>query len=534
MKALFWADQKAEEIASRKKYSYLDKEFSQKKYVVKTSASISGALHIGRLSDTIRSETVVRALRDSGYESELIWVAEDMDPLRRVPEGVPKEYEQYIGCPVSNIPDPWGCHSSYAEHHVEEYMRALPEFVAVEMRRYSMKEEYKNGRFKKYIETMLGRRGEVIEIQNRYREHPLPADWVPWTPVCDNCGRIITPRVNVVDRRVHYACKDYKFENSIARGCGHEGEKDPLSGDGKLMWKGEWAAEWARWDVAAEGAGKEYVVPSSAWWINSEIVERLLDHPAPTPIFYEHIMIEGTKMSASLGNVVYPREWLEVAPPELLRFLYNKKLMKTRSLSWRELPHLYEEFDLYARVYHGEEKVENEREEAHMKRLYELSQLAKIEKPLKLPFVHAALVAQIYSDEEGIVSSLMRSGHYDEGSKEGLLARIRYAGNWAKKYASTEERFSPPGDVSEIKGQLSTEQKLFLADLAKRLSAERTPDEIQNEVFNSANAKGLPASKAFESIYLAVLGRKRGPKAGTLLASFDRKWVMERLRKVGE
>lgn len=533
MKALFWADQKAEEIASRKKYRYLDREFERKKYVVKTSASISGALHIGRLSDTIRGDTMVRALRDNGYDAELIWVAEDMDPLRRIPEGVPQDYEEYIGCPVSNIPDPWGCHTSYAEHHVDEYMGVLHEFISVEMHRYSMRKEYERGKFKEYISAMLDHLGEVIEIQNRYRDHPLPSDWIPWTPICDNCGRIITPRVNVRDGKVLYTCRDYKFEKSVALGCGHEGEKDPLSGDGKLMWKGEWAAQWARWDVAAEGAGKEYVVPSSAWWINSEIAEQILDHPAPTPIFYEHLMIDGTKMSASLGNVVYPREWLEVAPPELLRFFYNKKLMKTRSFSWRELPNLYDEFDLYARIYHGEEAVENEREASHMKRLYEFTQLTEVKRPSKLPFSHAALVSQVYTEEESTVSSLERSGHYEEDSKAELLERVRYAGNWARKYAPADERFGTEGRVSNVKGQLSMEQKTFLSDLADWLTVERGPGEIQEEIFKSAAEKGLPTSKAFESVYLTVLGRKRGPKAGPLLASLDRKWLIERFREVG-
>ncbi len=531
MKALFWADQKAEEIISRKKYVYVDKEFERKKFIVKTSASISGTLHIGRLSDTIRGETVVRALLDKGYDAELIWVAEDMDPLRRIPEGVPKEYEEYIGCPVSNIPDPWDCHSSYAEHHIAEYMQVLPEFIAVEMKRYSMKEEYKKGIFTKYIKASLDHLTEMIEIQNRYRDHPLPEDWIPWTPICDNCGKIITPRVNVKDDKVHYVCKDYKFAKSTAQGCGHEGEKDPLSGDGKLMWKGEWAAEWARWDVAAEGAGKEYVVPSSAWWINSEIAERILDQPAPTPIFYEHIMIDGTKMSASLGNVVYPREWLEMAPPELLRFFYNKKLMKTRSFSWSELPNRYDEFDRHARLYHGEETVENEREAAHMKRLYELSQLAEVKRPLKLPFSHAALVSQVYSNDEGIVSSLERSGHYEEELKEELLERIGYAGNWSKKHTPQEERFDSKR-VSEIKDQLSVDQKAFLAGFAEWLKADHSPEEIHAEIFKSAKENGLPLGKAFETLYLAVLGRKRGPKAGPMLASLDMGWLIKRLNEV--
>lgn len=532
MKPLFWAHQKAEEIVTNKRYRYLDKTFERDKYIVKTSASISGALHIGRLSDSIRGDAVVRAILDMGKEVELIWVAEDMDPLRRIPDGVPAEYAEYIGCPVSNIPDPWGCHSSYAEHHVSAYFEVLQEFVSADMTRYSMREEYRQGSFKKFIQALLNEREKVVEIQNRYREQPLGPDWIPWTPICDNCGKIITPRVRLEEGKAVYVCKDYRFEQSIAKGCGHEGEKDPLRDEGKLMWKSEWAAQWVRWGVGAEGAGKEYVVPSSAWWINSEITERIFDYPAPTPIFYEHIMIDGKKMSASLGNVVYPKDWLEVAPAQLLRFFYNKKLMKTRSFTWSELPKLYDEYDHHARVYHGLEKVENEREAEHMRALYAMAQLGEPEKPVNLPFSHAVLVAQIFKAEDDRVASLGRSGHYSEEQREELLRRMEFAERWAKRYAPVDARISLEKDASAVKSKLTEGQRRFLSALADELRKENTADEIQNQIYKLAESIGLPKDKAFEAVYLAILGRNRGPKAGSLIASLDVEWTRARLKEM--
>jgi lysyl-tRNA synthetase class 1 len=114
---LFWADALAKEITERKRYRYIKKAIKHpEQHTVKTSASLSGVLHIGRLSDSIRGESVHKALSDS-VKSRFIWVAEDMDPLRSIPEGVPKSFIKYIGMPVTDVPDPDGCHSSYAEHH---------------------------------------------------------------------------------------------------------------------------------------------------------------------------------------------------------------------------------------------------------------------------------------------------------------------------------------------------------------------------------------------------------------------------------
>src|SRR3989344_2283425 len=155
--ALFWADQLADEIIKRKDYHYIKgKKFPEfREYVVKTAASLAGVLHIGRLSDTIRSATVHRALLDAGVKSKLIWVSDDMDPLRKIPKGVPSNFEKYLGSPVSMIPDHEKCHESYALHHLEEYLKVIKEFIFEDLEIFSMAAEYKKGSFIPYIKQLI-------------------------------------------------------------------------------------------------------------------------------------------------------------------------------------------------------------------------------------------------------------------------------------------------------------------------------------------------------------------------------------------
>jgi lysyl-tRNA synthetase class 1 len=523
---LFWADQKAEEIAGRKHFTYVEKDIKPfEKYVVKTSASISGVLHIGRLSDTIRGESVVRALLDKDFNAELIWVAEDMDPLRKVPEGVPKEFESYIGIPVTDIPDPWECHENYASHHIEKYLEVLHEFVGVDMIRYSMMREYRKGSFRPFIQKMLENLEAVIEIQNKYRDknNPLKEGWAPWTPVCKNCGKIITPRVKgFTGGRVHYVCEDYNFESSTARGCGYEGEADPLRHEGKLMWKGEWAAQWALWEVCSEGAGKEYAVPNSAFYVNGELCERILDFPMPVPIFYEHLMIDGKKMSASVGNVVYPHDWLEVAPPELLRFLYNKKLMKTRNFSWSDLPNLYDEYDRTAAGYW------NDRLTPAQRRLFEMTHLKRqLPPPLGIQFSMAAFLSKIFFDKASFIKSVKRTGHYSEENHVSVIDRLTMARLWAEKYGVG----IPSLLVDPSKVKLEDKQKLFLKRLANFIEEKGySEDEIQARIYDISKEIGISTKEAFKAIYLTILGEERGPKAATLIAALDKPWVIERFK----
>ena len=522
--SLFWADQVAGKVAQRDRFHFLDKPApKQKEFVIKAANSVSGVLHIGRLSDIIRSESVYRALLEQGHKARLIFVFDDMDPLRRIPEGVPKSYEEHIGKPISRIPDFDGCHQSYSSHFIEEYMKVLHKFVTEKLETYSMSEEYRKGSFAPFIKKLLERHADLVQIQNRHRKEPLRSDWCPWAPVCGQCGRLITPRfLGMEDGKVQYECRDYQFEKHTALGCRHRGTSDPAKADGKLFYKGELAAQWAYWKVSCEGWGKEYQVPGSAFWINGEIAERVLNYPMPVPFFYEHIMVDNVKMSASLGNVVYPREWLEVADPELLRFLYNKRLMTTRSFSWKELPNLYEEHDKAAQIYHGEMKLENEKEQRHVKRLYEISSIGKPKVPVRLGYAHAGMLAQVFSSKEDIIKSLKKTGHYQKEAEAGLLSRVEKARAWVTTRAPEEARFALQ-EKPYTQG-LSDKQKKALSMLAEFLGKHGMDENsLSQQIYSICEEVGLEPKEFYKGAYTALLNREKGPRLVTLLIATGEK-----------
>jgi lysyl-tRNA synthetase class 1 len=541
-KSLFWADQLAEEILRRKRFHYLDKPVPKpSEHVIKTAASLSGVLHIGRLSDTIRCDSVCKAVCERKRKARLIWVADDMDPLRKIPKGLPESYSKHIGMPVTDIPDPRGCHKSYAEHHASKYLEVVSRFVSGRIETHSMREEYRKGSFRRGIQKIIDNRQKIMDIQNRYRpkEKPVSKGWFPWIPVCENCGKIITTRVVSADSgTVKYECRDYKFEKHTAKGCGHRGENDPAKGNGKLLYKGELAAQWMRWNVSSEGFGKEYQVPGSAFWINGEIAEKILGFPMPVPIFYEHLLIDGEKMSASKGNVIYPADWLKAAPPELLRFLYNKKLMKTRSFSWSSLPALYDDYDMHERVYFGEESVANERECGHMKRLYEISQISLPKKlPAQIPFDFAATVSQIFPDERlpEAIDVFRSSGHVKKLSKadeEFLRKRLSYARSWAGLHAPEQFRIrlmeKPPSGL-----KLSQGQKKAIQDLASVLdSGKLGQKELHEQFWEIAKKHGIKPQEFFLAAYRILLGKDSGPKLAPFILAVGQKKAAGILKQV--
>lgn len=527
-KELFWADQLAEKIINRKKFHYIDKKIPKfDVFTVKTSASLSGVLHIGRLSDTIRGESVYRALKDAKVKAKLIWVAEDMDPLRKVPKNVPKDFEKYIGMAVTDIPDPDGSYKSYADRFKSRYFEVLDEFVTTKMEKLSMREEYKKGRFNKYIKKILEKSEEIREIQNRYRTNKLSKGFVPWIPICDNCGKIVTTKVNEIsDGIVKYRCKDYEFETRTAKGCGFKGENDPLKGNGKLLWKSEWAAQWSHWKIVSEGAGKEYQVPNSAFWINAEIVERILNFPMPEPIFYEHLMIDGEKMSASLGNVVYPKDWLEIAPAELLKFFYNKRLMKTRSFSWRNLSKLYDDYDAHMNVYLGKIKLDNKKEEQHMKRLFEISHGKEIQ-PVNISFSHATMIAQIGPTEEDMIRSMEKTGHYDKKNHDIIFERINEARAWLDKYAPDDVKFTVQQEVPQDL-KLSSKEKKALHMVVDALKGKKWNEKtLFEEFYNICKKINIKNTDFFRAAYNVLLNKDRGPKLAPFILALGKEKVIQ-------
>jgi len=529
----FWTDNIARQIVERKKFHFTDDKVPKlKKFVVKSAASISGVLHIGRLSDTIRCEAVYRSLVDAGHKAEFIWTADNVDPLRKIPKGLPESYKQYIGVPVTEIPDPEGCHKSYEAHHKAAYIDVVKKFIQSKMKMLSMREEYLKGSFKEEIKIILNNYETIVEIQNRNRakDRQLSADWSPWQPICENCGKIITPRVKKVENGlVHYVCKDYKFKTQTAIGCGHDGVDDPLKGNGKLLYKSELAVQWYHWKVCSEGFGKEYIVPGSAFWINAEIIERVLKFPMAVPIFYEYLIIDGKKMSASLGNVVYPAAWLEVATPELLRLLFLKDPMRERNFRWLDIPNMMDENDNLEKIYYGEKKVDSERDRITYKRLFELMQIKPLPKkcahlaPFSV-FVEIAKILPGRGQVDFAIEKLKQFGHVATLTpvlRKKIAERLELAKNWYEKYGRTQvTAFEVPHDVRPA-----------ISDLIECIKNEKDGEKIQRALFEIAKKHGIAVQEFFRVIYQILFQSNQGPKLGPYIIDIGKNEVIEKLRE---
>jgi lysyl-tRNA synthetase class 1 len=119
------------------------------------------------------------------FKSELIAFCDDKDGLRKVPAGLPKELEKYLGFPVSTIPDPFGCHKSYGNHMSALLLEAL-DICGIQYNYMSATEVYDKGLLREEIRTILVNAKKVGEIVKQEVGQERYTEVLPFFPVCES------------------------------------------------------------------------------------------------------------------------------------------------------------------------------------------------------------------------------------------------------------------------------------------------------------------------------------------------------------
>ncbi|KXA90918.1 hypothetical protein AKJ63_00595 [candidate division MSBL1 archaeon SCGC-AAA259D18] len=507
--------------------------------VIASGTSISGCLHIGAAPDVFIADAVAKVLEERGESAEAVWYTDDIDPMRRVPWPLSEdEYEKYLGMPYIDIPAPDTEHDNFVEFFKKPFLESLGEF-GVDSVVCSSAEVYGEGRLADQTRIALERSEEIREILNKYRSDPLPEGWLPFDPICEECGKIATTRAyDWEDDHVYYKCE----ESDYVEGCGHKGVADYTKGEGKLTWRVEWPARWKMLGVTCEPFGKDHAAAGGSYDTGKLIAKRVYDYEPPVPVPYEWISLKGEPMSSSKGRVFTLSEWLEIAEPELLRyFIFRSKAKKAKDFDPSfPLLDLYKEYRQLEDVYFGKEEVSESREEQE-KRIYELSQVGEApeEYPQRVPFRLAVVLIQVARDIDYAIDILRRKGVLEEPKDweiDMVEDRLKKAMNWVKKCAPDQAKLKILDELPEVlKERLSSNQKKCLALLAEQISKKDfEPVEIHNRVYETARDKDVEPVELFQAIYLVLLGQKSGPRVGNFLTALEDEFVVERFKEAAE
>lgn len=293
-----------------------------------------------------------------------------------------------------------------------------------------------------------------------------------------------------------------------------------MAGGGKLAWRVDWPARWSILNVTYEPFGKDHASRGGSYATGRRITSEVFGFSAPDFVIYEWISLKGMgDMSSSKGNVLTIRQMLDVVPPDILRYLILRTPPRKSIVldPGEPLLRLIDEYDREA------SKEED-------KRACELSATRKAP-AVGVPYRHLVSVVQMarHSPEE-ILAALERSG-YDITHRQEILDRADYAKRWLGSFAPEDVKFDLQDALPEEAKGLTAQQKKALGALSERLSERMSAEEIHQLLYTIKDELGLEPRDVFEAIYVALLGKPRGPRAGWFLSAMETDFLKRRFRE---
>ncbi|MEM4312178.1 MAG: lysine--tRNA ligase [Nitrososphaerales archaeon] len=518
-----WLDKLASKIISR------EKELKRSLSLIRVESGLgaSGIPHIGSLGDAVRAYGIKLALENMGYKSELIAYSDDMDGLRKVPKGLPEDMVKYISFPVSRIPDPYKCHSSYGEHMSSLLLEALDK-SGIQYRFQSAQDAYKKGLLTEEIVKILENSKIIGEVIKERLNQEKFLKVLPYFPICENCGRIYLANAKEFiedEYKILYKCEGAQISKRWIEGCNHEGEMDIRRGEGKLSWKGEFAARWKALDIRFEAYGKDI---ADSVKINDWISDNILNFPHPYHVQYEMFLDKkGKKISKSIGGSLTPQLWLKYATPQSLLLLLYKRIIGIRRIGLEDIPRYMDEYDRLEDIYFGRIKLDNPAKEIKLKGIYEYINHLK---PPKEPSTHVPYnmlvdLASVAPEEGSIdfIVNRLKSYRILKGeADEGLIKRILLCLEWAKDFKR--------GLTRKIIS-LGEKEKKALWELREVLKWESDAQKIQNYIFEIAKKNQIEPPSFFTLLYRILLNSDRGPRLGPYIVDIGREKVIETIDK---
>ena len=509
-----WIDKLAFELLEREKSIGRNLDLIR----VESGLGASGVPHIGSLGDAVRAYGVKLALENFGYKSELIAYSDDLDGLRKIPEGFPESLQEHIAKPVSLIPDPFGCHESYGMHMSSILLDGLDRVgIKYEFRRAI--DTYKQGLLKDQIHTILQNSSKIGDKISELVGQEKFQKYLPYFPVCANCSKLYTAESTEYlpdEKKVIYNCHDAEIGSNMVKGCGHHGEADITKDLGKLAWKVEFAARWAAFDIRFEAYGKDIM---DSVKVNDWVADEILNYPHPHHVKYEMFLDKGgKKISKSLGNVITAQKWLEFGNPKSILLLLYKRITGARELGFEDIPSLMSEYNELEDIYFGKIKVDNQAKLTKSKGLFEYVNLLNPPKESSMHVNYRLLIelSKIFKEDrtQRVMKKLLDYGVIKNPQPE-IEKMIELAGNYADEFDEQEK----------IEIAMDDSAKKALGLLSTALDAEEEPEDIQNTIYQIAKSNDVQPKDFFKILYQIILGTTRGPKIGPFITDIGRKKV---------
>ncbi|WP_028651533.1 lysine--tRNA ligase [Nocardioides halotolerans] len=517
---------------------------------VSSGASPSGRVHLGNLREFLTVHFVAEELRRRGVATRHLHVWDDYDRFRKVPVGVDPSWSEHIGRPLTKVPDPEGCHDSWAAHFKQPLHDALHD-MGVEMDEVSQTERYESGLYRDAVLTAVAARDRIEEVLARHRtkaaaatdpaaaeseqeaaalaesvasddDEPVGSGDLarfPYKPYCRDCGRD-TVTLTSYDDATHelaYRCDVNGYEGTTNLATDFEG---------KLVWKVDWPMRWAFEHVDFEPAGMDHATPGSSFTVGHTLVEDIFEMPRPAWFGYGFVGFAGVqKMSSSAGGAPTAAEALQVLEAPILRWLYvRRNPRQTFNIDFGpEVLRLYDEWDALGRK--AADPARRDAQVLAFERASATASAGRLPTPERVEsFRLLSSVADITNGDEAQISRIVGA------PVESLEPRLSRAWTWMREYGDrTTIRDVPDADRL---ASLTDDERRWLAELLDRLPEPLDLESTTTLVYGVPKlARGLglddpPTDEVkadqkafFRLLYNLLVDADRGPRLPTLFVA---------------
>jgi len=516
-----------------------------------SGASPSGPVHLGNLREFLTVHFVAEEIRRRGIPVRHLHSWDDYDRFRKVPAGVDPAWNEHIGRPLSAVPDPWGCHVSWAEHFKEPLQQALRE-MGVEMEEVSQTVQYRAGAYRDQILTAVSRRDDIERVMSRYRTKAAPvaeseqeaealAESVadeddapvgtgdlarfPFKPYCRECGRDTTAITAYDDDTTDlaYTCTVCDFHGVTNLSTQHEG---------KLVWKVDWPMRWSVEGVDFEPGGVDHASPGSSYTVGKELVKDIYGGRAPSFVGYSFVGVAGmAKMSSSRGGVPTAADALKILEAPILRWLYVRRQPKQAfTIDFGpEVVRLYDEWDSLGRK--AADPARRDPQVLAHERACATSTAGTLPvAPVVVPFRVLSSVADVTAGSADQISRIVSDVGYAHDTVADLEPRLDKATAWTLEFVPPEDRTTVrhAPDVDRL-ASLTEDEELWLAQLLDRMPDELVLEPLTALIYGVPKlARGLgiddpPTDEVkadqkqfFRLLYNLLVDADRGPRLPTL------------------
>ncbi|MED1865251.1 lysine--tRNA ligase [Fictibacillus nanhaiensis] len=513
---MHWAYRIAEEL--------IRKHPDRETFVCASGISPSGSIHIGNFREVVTTYFVVRALQHLDKKTRFIFSWDDFDRFRKVPKNVDPTFEQYIGMPYSEIPCPFGCHSSYAEHFEREFEQSLRDFGIVPDFIYQSK-EYQSGRYQTQIVQALQNRKQVYDILMNFKtsEHSMEERerFYPINVYCEVCRKDTVNIHRFQDERLSYTCS-----------CGHSNSiKVEEATNIKLNWKVDWPMRWQAEDVIFEPGGRDHSSATGSFNVSKEIASHIYNFQAPEYEPYDFISIKGSgeKMSSSSGNNITPGELLNIYTPEVILFMFAKYQPNAPFHIGLD-DDVIRNYTEYERFSHAEKSQLKEEISAALELSSVTSVIRRVPK-----FSHVASILPLVNFDTSLVREVLeRTGEaYTLKEVAGVCERAEY---WLKNWCSEKVLKVNKDKDLHFYGLLDDIEKKWIEDFVRLLMSEIDiqDEELMRSVYDICHVDDSKLKKSnqkrlFSTIYQLVLNSNSGPRIPILIHSVGKERLISLL-----